>query len=171
MELYNETHKVIKAIRKRFNIYHEIPCTADDRRVQEIISIVVQTIEALPSADVVPKIEVDRLNAVMKEMDEQREYTINMLGESLEKAKADVEEISGKYDDLKLKYADLQKDKDELIAWVDDKKTEVALEIFEEIEKILKSSQTELMGVKYYYRVIVDKRIAELKKKYTGEKT
>ena len=60
MELYNETHKVIKAIRKRFNIYHEIPCTADDRRVQEIISIVVQTIEALPSADVVPKSAVEK---------------------------------------------------------------------------------------------------------------
>ena len=36
------------------------------------------------TADVVPKSEVDRLNAVMKEMDEQRAYTINMLGESLE---------------------------------------------------------------------------------------
>jgi hypothetical protein len=60
MELYNETHKVIKAIRKRFNIYHEVPCTADDRRVQEIISIVIQTIEALPSVDVAPKSKVAR---------------------------------------------------------------------------------------------------------------
>ena len=43
-----------------------------------------------PTADVVPKSELDRLNAVMKEMDEQRAYTINMLGESLEKAKVEV---------------------------------------------------------------------------------
>lgn len=63
MELYNETHKVIKAIRNRFKIYHEVPCDEDDRRVQEIIGIVIQTIEALPSADVVPKSEVEKLKA------------------------------------------------------------------------------------------------------------
>ena len=50
----------------------------------------------------------------------------------LSKAKADVEEISGKYEDLKLKYAELQKDKDELIAWGNDKKTEVKLDFTEE---------------------------------------
>ena len=50
-------------------------------------------------------------------------------------------------------------------------KAEVAREIFEEIEKILKSSPTEIMGRAYYYKCIVDEDFAELKKKYTEDKT
>ena len=86
MELYNETHKVIKAIKNRFNIYHEVPCTADDRRVQEIISIVIQTIEALPSADVAPKSEVERLTV---ELDAMR-GAANSYKMHYENAKAEV---------------------------------------------------------------------------------
>jgi predicted nuclease with TOPRIM domain len=78
--------------------------------------------------------------------------------------KSEVEELSGKYEDLKLKYADLQKDKDELIAWGDDKKTEVAREIFEEIEKILPTNMT-VNGT--FYRLYLKDALAELKKKYT----
>lgn len=49
------------------------------------------------------------------------------------------------------------------------KQNEIAREIFEEIEKILKASQTELVGQKFYYRDIIDEHIAELKKQYMGE--
>ena len=157
MELYNETHKVIKAIRKRFNIYHEIPCTADDRRVQEIISIVVQTIEALPSADVVPKSEVDRLNSVMKDMDEQRAYTINMLGESLEKAKREVERLQGRVNRLK-KY-DEERDIALHARLIAETREKVAREIFEDLQGLL------------IMRIGVNQAIAELKKKYTEGET
>jgi hypothetical protein len=78
--------------------------------------------------------------------------------------RSEVEELSGKYEDLKLKYAELQKDKNELIAWVDDKKTEVAREIFEEIEKILPTNMT-VNGT--FYRLYLKDALAELKKKYT----
>ncbi len=58
--------------------------------------------------------------------------------------KSKVEELSGRYEDLKLKYVDLAKDHDELLAWGghirSNEKAEieraVAREIFEEIEKI-----------------------------------
>ena len=76
--------------------------------------------------------------------------------------KSEVEETTGKYEDLKLKYADLQKDKDELIAWVDDKKTEVARDIFAEIEKYKRSPMPECKPV----YVINDSGFSELKKKY-----
>jgi predicted nuclease with TOPRIM domain len=95
--------------------------------------------------------------------------TVNEVGIAFEKATADVvpksevEELSGKYEDLKLKYADLHKDKDELIAWGNDEKTQVAREIFEEIEKILIDSAYIPDCARF---VNIDK-LAELKKKYT----
>ena len=79
----------------------------------------------IPTADVVPKSEIERLNAVMKDMDEQRAYTINMLGESLEKAK-----------------------------------TEVAREIFEEIDKKVRC-------VEYGSFYFLEEPYQKLKKKYT----
>ena len=85
--------------------------------------------------------------------------------------KSEVEELSGKYEDLKLKYADLQKDKDELIAWGDDKKTEVAREIFEEIEKAIekcKYNQSTPFGIEERYNpYAIIKQVDKLKKKYT----
>lgn len=78
--------------------------------------------------------------------------------------RSEVEELSGKYEDLKLKYAELQKDKDELIAWVDDKKTEVAREIFEEIKICM---ECEYMSYLKAYDYTLLTRIEELKKKYT----
>ena len=97
--------------------------------------------------------------------------------------KSEVEELSGKYEDLKLKYAELQKDKDELIAWSNDKKTEaerwrrnleavleeipetkreVAREIFEEIENFIPRFK-----VGYFSYMSLTDGIAKLKKKYT----
>jgi predicted RNase H-like nuclease (RuvC/YqgF family) len=67
---------------------------------KEVLFSVAKMVDYLPATDVVPKSEVDRLNAVMKEMDEQRAYTINMLGESLEKAKAEVEELTREKESL-----------------------------------------------------------------------
>ena len=57
--------------------------------------------------------------------------------------KSEVEELSGKYEDLKLRYIDLAKDRDELIAWGGHIKSkdravireQIAREIFEEIER------------------------------------
>lgn len=66
-------------------------CNCSEFGKQTVVAV--DDLQYLPTADVVPKSEVDRLNAVMKEMDEQRAYTINMLGESLEKAKSEVENI------------------------------------------------------------------------------
>lgn len=74
--------------------------------------------------------------------------------------RSEVEELSGKYEDLKLKYAESQKDKDELIAWVDDIKTEVVKEIYEEIDV----TWSESYGACDFFE-----QIAELKKKYTGK--
>lgn len=117
----------------------------------------------LPTADVVPKSEVDRLNAVMKQMDEQRAYTINMLGESLEKAKAEVEEL-----------------KSDLVFWKQERfnlfqrlecyemaRQKVAREIFEEIEKVTPKDFTKKsQDFEFGYRIAIQEIIAELKKKY-----
>lgn len=46
---YNNTELTIKAIRDKFNIYFEIPCSSDDKRVQEIISKVIAVIREQPS--------------------------------------------------------------------------------------------------------------------------
>lgn len=84
--------------------------------------------------------------------------------------KSEVEELSGKYEDLKLKYADLQKDKDELIAWgghiTSAEKADVAREIFEDIQTAL---EYEYMSYLKAYDYTLLTKIEELKKKYTGE--
>lgn len=98
-------------------------------------------------------------------------------------SKSEVEELSGKYEDLKLKYADLQKDKDELIACGDDKKADVAREIFEEIEEYAElqieslniAAKVDLSGAVFFgggkqaFVLLLD-RLAELKKKYMEQK-
>ena len=68
MERYIDADSTIKAIRNRFNIYFEIPCDSDDRRVQEIIEIVIRTIKEQPTADVAPKSEVDQLQIELEAM-------------------------------------------------------------------------------------------------------
>ena len=112
-------------------------------------------IETFQTADVVPKSEVDKLN---KELDNLAEELSDLIVEKdklfdevvrLRTVLDEYEETSG------LKQA----------------KAEVAREIFEEIDKILKSSPTEIMGRAYYYKCIVDEDFAELKKKYTEDKT
>jgi predicted transcriptional regulator len=94
------------------------------------------------------KAEVDRLNAVMKEMDEQRAYTINMLGESLETAKSDVDRWRFQLEAV--------------LEEIPETKREVSREIFEEIERNIINSNFEFMFVNRKY-------FAELKKKYTEE--
>lgn len=81
--------------------------------------------------------------------------------------KSEVEELLGRYEDLKLMYSDLQKDKDELFALVNYEKTEVAREIFEEIERLMLDGK---IGGKYPAKVIHPDKYAELKKKYTEGK-
>lgn len=66
MARYNDTDNTIKAIRDRFNIYFEIPCDSDDRRVQEIISQVKKVILEQPTADVVPKSEFEQLEMTLE---------------------------------------------------------------------------------------------------------
>ena len=86
--------------------------------------------------------------------------------------RAEVEELSGKIEDLKLKYVDLAKDHDELIAWGGHIKSkdraeirdEVAREIFEEIESVIMRFFRETC-----YDYSLDNAIAELKKKYLKE--
>ena len=83
--------------------------------------------------------------------------------------KSEVEKLSGNYEDLKLKYSDLAKDRDELLAWGSHIKSAeraeiekaVAREIFEEIEKYL---TPELTG-HFTYRYIRN-ALTELKEKY-----
>ena len=101
-------------------------------------------------------------------------YTINakMIYEEIQKAptadvvpNSEVEELSGKYDDLKLKYADLAKDHDELIAWGGHIKSKdkaeirytVAREIFDEIGEECFDQ----------FGFIDYDALSELKKKYT----
>ena len=60
MARYIDADSTIKAIRDKFNIYFEIPCDSDDRRVQEIIGKVKNIIQEQPTADVAPKSEVAR---------------------------------------------------------------------------------------------------------------
>ena len=61
MARYIDADSTVKAIRDKFNIYFEIPCDSDDRRVQEIIGKVKNIIQEQPTADVVPKSEVEEL--------------------------------------------------------------------------------------------------------------
>lgn len=120
----------------------------------------------VPTADVVPKSEYD---AVVSAVDNSTKEFLK-LHDDYQEAKSEVDEWKerciGWYEVSYLKSQRIL----ELEAELSKAKGEVE-QIFEEIEKILESSQTELVGVKFYYRVIVDKRIAELKKKYAEGKT
>ena len=102
--------------------------------------------------DVVPKSEVDRLNAVMKEMDEQRAYTINMLGESLEKAKREADKWHARCVDMHS---------------VAEARSKYVREIFEEIEKHGRKMQSSDFSGEFWDIAILMSDIAELKKKYT----
>jgi hypothetical protein len=91
--------------------------------------------------------------------------------------KSEVEELSDKYEDLKLKYADLQKDHDELLAWGGHIKSAeraeiekaVAREIFGEIEY----NFAEIRKIEYANPPVgvMFNTLDYLKKKYTEERT
>ena len=141
-----------------------------------------RVLDMLPTADVVPKSEVDseikvwqelyantvskwekayeeleiklaRLNAVMKEMDEQRAYTIDMLAESLENAKAEV---------ARKIFEDIEAHFDKRIAFYQDMRFRACSVGKDEEVKYANTMITNL--------TIYKEEIAELKKKYTGEK-
>ena len=109
------------------------------------------------TADVAPKSEVERLNAVMKEMDDQRAYTINMLGESLEKAKSEVERLKEEANRYKRYF--FRHDYYEMIA-----------EVLDKLDRFINSNCIEIKderGIKGYVTSGVHFAIAELKKEYT----
>ena len=105
------------------------------------------------------KRDVDRLNAVMKDMDEQRAYTINMLGESLENAKSEIEMLQGalkaeeQHNELTMEMAQKA---------LKNARAEVVREIFEEIECVIRKHDE-----RPKYSLMIE--LAELKKKYTEE--
>ena len=102
------------------------------QKIGDFTAKAIKAIENLPTAEVVPKSEV--------------------------------EELSGRYEDLKLMYSDLEKDKDELFAWVNDKKTEVAREIFEALDKLMKEHKEMFFCDWYLYE-----KYTELRKKYVED--
>lgn len=112
-------------------------------------------LENAPTADVVPRQELDDALLVCE-----------LTRDRVRELEVEVEEISGKYEDLKLRYLDLAKDHDELLTWGGHiKSTEraeiekaVEREIFEEIDNLFDKYPT--------LRNIGGTAIAELKKKY-----
>jgi chromosome segregation ATPase len=103
-----------------------------------------EIMDNLPTADVVPKSDIYDLKAMLDAAVAGQET----LQKALAEAKSEVEEISGEYEDLKLKYADLVKDRNELLAWgghirSTEKvaiKAEAEREIFEAIDAALEKS-------------------------------
>lgn len=149
MARYNDTQNTIKAIKKRFNIYHEIPCSQDDRRVQEIIGIVIRTIEAQPAADIVPKSEVERLEHIL-DCYALQYGTVTEQQEVIDKAKAEVASI----------LAELMK---EIRAIADNYEKWANAMTDDDYARIsYRGAQKGAM--------LALLKIAELKKKYTGEK-
>ena len=157
MARYIDADDIIKAIKNRFKVYHEIPCSQDDRRVQEIVGLVIRTIDEQPTADVVPKSEVERLE---EELDD---FTVASLAE----CKACGEKTRKVIEGLQKRLANA--------------KAEVAREIFEEIEKETARVYNDFMYHQENAPMIapyviafsdkIDIDIAELKKKYTGDQT
>ena len=117
-------------------------------RVRSIIS-------AAPTADVVPKSEVERL----KRAYEGSQNTIKGLTEMIREKNKELTKLETP---LELHYG--EKSLNNLIA---EQRADVAREIFEEIEskKMFLKDCVGNMGV-----VVLFKDISELKKKYTGEK-
>lgn len=141
----------------------------------EAYDCVITDIVDEPTADVVPKSEVERLNAVMKDMDEQRAYTINMLGENLENAKSEVERLQAEIETLKdnnehlavlLEEAKQAYANYEETTGLKQAKQEVAREIFADFK--LKAPFFCENQIAYDH---FNEELAELKQKYTGEKT
>ena len=82
------------------------------------MSVVRKALQMTPTADVVPKSEVDSLKAEL----EDRVYTINSLGEYLEKSRSEVERLRKALDEY------------EETSGLKQAKAEVTREIFEDID-------------------------------------
>ena len=80
MARYNETEKTVQTILERFRIYHDIPCDSDDRRVQEIIRKVIEVIREQPTADVAPRVEVDKdIKVLTKEVAKRKAMLLDAI--------------------------------------------------------------------------------------------
>ena len=110
-----------------------------------------------PTADVVPKSEVDTLNKQLDELAEEHSDLIvekDQLFDEVVRLQAEVDRLQKHNTNVAFKH-------------YDDGRKDVAREIFEEIEKILPTNMT-VNGT--FYRIYLKDAIAELKKKYTEEK-
>jgi chromosome segregation ATPase len=133
-------------------------------------------IDKTPTADVVPKSEVERLQA------ENEKLTINMnaygltakrLAEENESLEIELENMRRNLGDAREGWNDAECEVDRLRNALDEyeetsglkeAKAEVAREIFEEIKR-------EFCGAYWYKGYTIERYIAELKKKYTEEET
>ena len=141
MARYIDADDIIKAIKNRFKVYHEIPCSQDDRRVQEIVGLVIRMIDEQPTADVVPKSEVEELNRECESLGK----TVNEASELIRKLKGKVEQA--KQEVAREIFAEIEEAHDECI-WVD---------------------ITTRIG--YLQQTKFDHKLAELKEKYAGDQT
>lgn len=111
------------------------------------ISAAINEINRLPNADVVPKSEVDKL-----------EYTLLGVMHSVDKW---LEGDELKQDEVNRAITMREK----TLRIIENAKSEVAREIFEEIERLMLDGA---IGGRYAAKVINPDKYAELKKKYTG---
>ena len=165
MERYTDVEAVKLKVRRYLIPNVEVDGTVDSAVAERWF---LKLLDEAPTADVVPKSEVDRLKAVMKEMDEQRAYTINMLGESLEPAKAELEAYQNAKREVEEYKHNWQKIHDsynaDCLEHYNKGRQDAAREIFEEIDTMIFGSiipnDCAIIGIA---------KLAELKKKYTED--
>ena len=129
------------------------------------IATVINELELAPTADVVPKSEVEKLKVINKLLEQDIADRDEMLESKVEEVYADFmrdykcmrEELDGLYDE----YSNI--------------KSEVAREIFEEIEKVILDNTYPDFNAKHkpvnvWKATTGYDAFYELKKKYTGEK-
>lgn len=127
-------------------------CDYESEAGQVIFDCICQ-IQDTPTADVVPKSEVEKLN---KELDELAEEHIDLIVEK-DHLFDEVERLTYLLHCYALQYGTVKDQQ----AVIDKAKAEVAREIFEEIESLLKRT------CEKGYRGSISDLFAELKKKYT----
>lgn len=93
-------------------------------------------------------------------------YAIRELPTADVVPKSEVEELSGKYEDLKLKYLDLAKDHDELLAWGGHIKSTERAKIEKAVARKIIADMRELINGYENIDVYLDR----IEKKYTEDK-
>ena len=133
---------------------------------QVLYRISPQEIYDAPTADVVPKLYYD---ASVKAVDDIRKQFLE-LHDAYQKQQAEIERLERICHSYALQYGTVT-DQQKVI---DKAKAEVAREIFEEIERLLREhSDYEILcdgKSLWYYEESLGEDISELKKKYTEEK-